>query len=110
MHPWLAAVRHDLVKRALWPARDQRDLGQRDVEALREGLLRLRDDEGREVTALQLFATLRETAPAGAACDAFEAALRRAVAALDEPWPAPLDAVLALESAFSDLARSVDGR
>ena len=110
MHPWLAAVRHDLVKRALWPARDQRDLGSRDVQALREGLLRLRDDEGRDVTALQLFAELRQSAPEGAACDAFEAALRRAVQALDEPWPAPLEAVLALESAFSDLARSVDGR
>ena len=110
MHPWLAAVRHDLVKRALWPARDQRDLGARDLQALRDGLLRLRDDEGREVTALQLFARLRETAPEGAASDDFEEALRRAVAALDEPWPAPLQAILALESAFSGLARSVDGR
>jgi hypothetical protein len=110
MHPWLAAVRHDLLKRAVWPARDQRDLGQRDVEALRQGLQRLSDDEGRPATALQLFARLRGSAPAGADCDAFEAALRSAMEALDAPWPTPLEAVLALEPAFAALARSVEGK
>src|SRR3954469_23904075 len=104
MHPWLAMVQHDLVKRAVWPARDQRDLGQRDVEALRAGLTRLSDDEGRSVSALQLFARLRRSAPAGADCEAFEAALRKAMDALDAAWPAPLEAVLALEPAFAALA------
>jgi|SRR5450432_860127 hypothetical protein len=108
MHPWLATVRHDLLKRAVWPARDLLALGQRDPEALKEGLLQLTDDEGREVTALQLFAQLRLTAPEGSGLDAFESALRKAVTALEQPWPAPLHAVLALEPAFEALARSVE--
>jgi hypothetical protein len=108
MHPWLATVRHDLLKRALWPARDLQALGQRDVEALRDGLLRLADDEGNEVTALVLFERLRVTAPSGADVAAFATALRQAVAALEQPWPAPLEAVLALEPAFAALARCVE--
>jgi hypothetical protein len=110
MHPWLAAVRHDLVKRAVWPARDQLALGRRDSAALRDGLLRLADDEGRDTTALQLFAHLRRTAHPGSetACAAFESALARAVETLAQPWPAPLHAVLALEPAFDALARAVE--
>jgi hypothetical protein len=108
MHPWLATVRHDLLKRAVWPARDLQALGQRDLAALQDGLLRLVDDEGNEVTALALFTRLRETAPPRAASDGFEEALRKAVAALEQPWPAPLHAVLALEPAFEALARSVE--
>ena len=109
MHPWLAALRHDLVKRALWPARDLRDSGSRDVAALRRGLFELTDAEGRPVSALELWTRVRPSAPCpAAACDGFEGALRGAVAALEQPWPAPLDAVLALESAFADLARSME--
>jgi hypothetical protein len=108
MHPWLAIVRHDLLKRAVWPARDLAALKQRDLRALQHGLLKLTDDEGDEITALQLFTRLRETAPAGAALDGFEQALRGAVAALEQPWPEPLQAVLALEPAFEALARSVE--
>jgi hypothetical protein len=110
MHPWLAGLRHDLLKRAVWPARDLQALGQQDLEALKDGLLRLVDDEGNEITALDLFARLWRTAPAGAALGAFEAALQRAVAGLALPWPAPLNAVLALEPAFEALARSVEGK
>ncbi|HEX4385880.1 MAG TPA: hypothetical protein VH083_23140 [Myxococcales bacterium] len=110
MHPWLADLRHDLLKRAVWPARDLQAFGQQDIEALRDGLLRLTDDEGNEVSALLLFAQRRRTAPPGAACDAFERAVHKAIAALDEPWPAPLHAVLALEPAFEALARSVEGK
>jgi hypothetical protein len=51
---------------------------------------------------------MRKSAPDGVACDAFATALRRAVLALDEPWPAPLHAVLALEDAFAALARSLE--
>ncbi|HUJ25009.1 MAG TPA: hypothetical protein VLW85_03255 [Myxococcales bacterium] len=107
MHPWLQALRHDLVKRALWPARDLRDAGGRDSAALRRGLTQLTDAEGMPVTAQQLFAQMRREAPPGAACEPFAAALHDAVAQLDAPWPAPLRAVLALEDAFDALARSI---
>ena|SRR6185503_17666365 len=108
MHPWLQALRHDLVKRAVWPARDLRDTGQRDPAALRRGLTQLSDAEGMPVTAEALFAQMRREAPAGAACEPFAEALRKAVAALDAHWPAPLQAVLALEDAFDALARSIE--
>ena len=107
MHPWLAALRHDLVKRALWPARDLRETGGRDLSALRRGLFELVDAEGAPVTAVQLFEKMRADAPAGADCDAFAAALRDAVGGLSEPWPRPLQAVLALEEAFEALVRSL---
>ena len=109
MHPGLQALRHDLVKRAVWPARDLRDLGGRDVAALRRGLTQLTDAEGAPATAQALFARMRTGSPCPpAACDAFAAALRQAESALDAPWPAPLDAVLALEDAFLALARSLE--
>ncbi|MGZ6143910.1 MAG: hypothetical protein ACXWLM_11270 [Myxococcales bacterium] len=95
------------MKRALWPARDLRDSGGRDVAALRRGLLELVDAEGAPVTAEELFERMRADAPAGAACDAFASALRAAVAGLSEPWPRPLQAVLALEDAFAALVRSL---
>ena len=108
MHPWLKAVRHDLVKRAVWPARDLRDTGGQDVAALRRGLSELVDAEGAPITAVSLWERLRDEAPPGAPCEAFGAALGAAVAALDRPWPAPLQAVLALEDAFAVLARAVE--
>jgi hypothetical protein len=107
VHPWLRAVRHDLVKRAVWAARDLRDSGEQDVEALRRGLFELVDAEGAPIPAVDLFARLRARAPAGAACDDFARALQRAVSSLDSRWPAPLVAVLGLEDAFDALARSV---
>ena len=108
MHPWLAAVRHDLVKRAVWPARDLRDTGGRDVAALRRGLFDLTDAEGAPASAEALFARMRVDSPCpAAACDAFAASLREAVASLESPWPRPLSAVLALEEAFATLARSI---
>ena len=107
MHPWLAALRHDLVKRALWPARDLRDTGGRELSALRRGLYELVDAEGAPVSAVELFERMRADAPAGADCDAFAAALRDAVAGLSRPWPEPLERVLALEEAFAALARSL---
>ena len=105
----MRALRHDLVKRAVWPARDLRDSGERDVEALRRGLMQLSDAEGSPITAQALFERMRADAPCPPdACEAFGAALQSAVNALDLPWPAPLSAVLALEDAFSDLARSME--
>jgi len=109
MHPWLRAVRHDLVKRAVWPARDLRDSGEIDVEALRRGLTELRDAEGAPIAATALFERMRQQAPCpAAACDEFARALQHAVSALDSPWPSPLFAVLALEDAFSALERSLE--
>src|SRR3954469_23039676 len=112
MHPWVKTVRHDLVKRAVWPARDLRETGGRDVAALRRGLFELTDDEGRPVGAPALWKSLRAQAPAGvdAALDDFEAALLRAVKALETAWPGPLDAVLDLESRFDHLARAVEDK
>ena len=108
MHPWLTALRHDLVKRALWPARDLRDSGGRDLAGLRRGLLELVDAEGMPVTAEALFARMRVGSPCpSAACDAFAAALRAAVEGLQQPWPRPLQAVLGLEDAFEQLMRSL---
>ena len=107
MHPWLQALRHDLVKRAVWPARDLRDAGESDPAALRRALMHLTDAEGAPATAEALFAQMRLQAPPGADCEPFAAALRQAVASLDAPWPEPLRAVLALEEAFAALARSV---
>lgn len=105
-HPWLGRVRHDLVKRLLWPARDRRDAG----GPVRPGELAptLVDEEGRPVTAEILWAAFRQEAPAEVgeeALDAFEAALGRAVRAArrDE-----LAGVLALEHAFAALARTLE--
>jgi hypothetical protein len=107
---WLARLHHDLVKRALWPARDRRDLG----GPVRPGELRVRlpDDEGREVSLGEAWRALRTEAPADLdveALDAFAAAVTAAEtgAARDD-----LDAVLALDAAFdllSKVARNVKG-
>jgi hypothetical protein len=107
MHPWLRAVRHDLVKRAVWAARDLAASGEQDVEALRRGLFQLTDAEGVPLSAIELFARMRSAAPPGAACESFASAIQDAVSSLDSPWPSPLVAVLGLEDAFDALARSV---
>jgi hypothetical protein len=100
---WLARVRHDLVKRLVWPARDRRDLG----GAPGPGELRaqLVDDEGEPTSAAALWAALRAEGPAGPAVTRFETALERAVAAAAA---GQMDGVLALESAFDELAQAMD--
>ena len=110
MDPWLKALRHDLVKRAVWPARDLRETGERDLAALRRGLFELTDPEGAPIAAQALWERMRAGAPSGcsAATAQFGTALQAAVQAQDLPWPAPLDAVLALEDAFAVLARAVE--
>ena len=110
MHPWLKALQHDLVKRAVWPARDLRDCGGRDLTALRCGLFDLIDKDGDPVTAQDLWERLREQAPPGVekATARFGQALQAAIAGLSRPWPAPIDSILALENAFADLARAVE--
>lgn len=104
---WLARLRHDLVKRLVWPARDRRDLG----GPVRPGELAvsLSDDEGAPIGAPALWAQLRAEAPRSvgpSALDSFEAALHSALraAATDD-----VTGVLALEAAFDQLARIVKG-
>lgn len=120
MHPWLTRLRHDLVKRAVWPARDLRGLSSEPVAAdllqLQRGLLDLRGDDGSALTASALWTRFRAEAPAipSAALDAFGDAVaeaQRAVAALSQrprTWRAALDAVLGVEPAFADLARTLE--
>jgi hypothetical protein len=121
MHPWLSRLRHDLVKRAVWSARDLRDApgdpDPADLLQLRRGLLDLRDEDGRAISAAVLWDRLRAEAPAvaPAALESFGGALREAQAAVSGlpggpgGWRAALDAVLRLEPAFADLARTLEG-
>jgi hypothetical protein len=117
LDPWLARLRHDLVKRALWPARDLLDAGAppsaADAAALRAGLSEIVAGDGTPTTALDLWRSLRATAPpalTATALDAFEAVLRAAVAAVASAAPtAAAHEVLRLDPAFHDLARALDG-
>jgi len=101
---WLARVRHDLVKRLVWPARDRRDAGGPVVPG--ELVASLIDDEGRPTTPEALWKALAADAPAGAALAPFTAAIARAASAAAAGH---LDGVLAVEPAFEALARSLEG-
>jgi hypothetical protein len=124
---WLARVQHDLVKRLVWPARDRRDLG--GTPSPGELLPHLIDDAGAPTTAMALWAALAADSPEspdagqvsppagaappgaaapwsdGAALTRFGEALTRAIAA---GQAGDVAGVLALESAFAELARSLD--
>ena len=102
---WLARVRHDLVKRLVWPARDRRDIG--GVPAPGELSPRLIDEEGAPTTAAALWAALATDAPNGADLTPFGAAVARAAAAADS---GDVHGVIALEAAFAELARSLEDR
>jgi hypothetical protein len=120
MDRWLARLRHDLVKQALWRARDLRDLdgepGDADLAALRRGLLDLRDLDGKPASALEVWRAFRaevEAPERRAPLDAFERAVaeaEHAVRALDGPHalPAALAKVLHLEGALATLARALE--
>jgi hypothetical protein len=97
---WLGRVRHDLVKRLVWPARDRRDAG--GAPAPGELCPRLIDDEGRATTAEALWASLSAEAPAGLDIEPFGRALAAASAAAAA---GDVAGVLALEPAFDALAR-----
>src|SRR5215831_13230499 len=103
---WLARLRHDLVKRFLWPARDRRDAG--GAPAPGELLPDVIDEEGRPVAAGTLWAELKAEAPPGGAAgalEAFEEAVGRAAAAAAA---GDVDGVLALDADFEALARSLE--
>src|SRR5262245_41028112 len=102
---WLERLRHDLVKRLLWPARDRRDLG--GAPAPGELVPHLVDDEGRAIGGQALWSALAAEAPPGAALGPFERALGDALAAAAA---GDVAGVLALEPAFDELARSLEGR
>ena len=102
---WLARVRHDLVKRMVWPARDRRDVG--GSPAPGELVPALIDDEGRPITAGALWAALAADAPPGADTETFQAAVAGAAAAAQAD---DVQGVMALEAAFAALARSLEGR
>jgi hypothetical protein len=98
---WLRRLRHDLVKRLLWPARDRADLG--GAPAAGELVPRLLDDEGQPIAPEALWLALRAQAPAKAdapALDEFARALARATAAARS---GDVTGVLALEGAFQTL-------
>jgi hypothetical protein len=104
---WLARLRHDLVKRLVWPARDRRDAG--GAPGPGELVVALVDEEGRPATAREIWAALAAAAPPGLDTSAFAAALERA---LDAARDGDVAGVLALEAAFdrlAALARSLDG-
>ena len=104
---WLARIRHDLVKRMLWPARDRRDLG----GPVRAGELiaKLIDDEGQPTHAAELWQALLADAPAGIP-DAITRPFATALAGAEAGARADqLPPVLALEAAFDELARQVKG-
>src|SRR3954468_17070285 len=96
---WVARVRHDLVKRLVWPARDRRDLG--GTPAPGELVVALLDEEGRPTTAAALWAALAADAPAGLPLDQFAAALADALASAAA---GDVPGVLALEPSFDALA------
>ena len=104
---WLARVRHDLVKRLVWPARDRRDVG--GAPAPGELVPTLIDDEGTPTTPHALWSALVADGPRGESSDValrrFEAALARAISAGEA---GDVDGVLALEPAFEILARSLE--
>jgi hypothetical protein len=109
--PWLARLRHDLLKPVLWRARDLDASGQRpghdDLAAFRRALLEVADENGKPTTACSWWRERRRQAPAtlpGSALDAFEMALAAAEDAMSEQdAPAALAAIRRLEAAFASL-------
>jgi hypothetical protein len=102
---WLSRVRHDLVKRLVWPARDRLYAGGEPAPG--ELAPRLIDNEGRPATPQDVWADLASDAPPGADLESFAAALARGVAAAEA---GDVAGVMELEAAFDRLARSLDGR
>lgn len=104
---WLARVRHDLLKRVLWPARDRRDMG----GPVTPGELVVRqviNDEGQPVSPEDLWAALKREAPGqhpGLA--RLQSALTQALRAAQHD---DLQGVLVLEVAFDRLVLELTGK
>jgi hypothetical protein len=101
---WLRCLRHDLVKRVLWPARDRRDMGGPVQPG--ELVARLVDDAGNPASAEAIWAGLRAEAPAPAhaALATFETALKSALRAAEQD---DVQGALVLEAAFEALAANL---
>jgi hypothetical protein len=101
---WLRRLRHDLLKRLLWPAHDRRDMGGEGRRG--ELAVALVDDEGNPTTPETVWALLRADAPAPAhpALAAFEPALLEALAASRRD---DVPGVLALEESLDRLAEEL---
>jgi hypothetical protein len=116
MHPWAARLRHDLVKRAVWAARDLRSLegtpSLADVAALRNCLYDLRDENGAVIDARSLWAQMRLNAPRNTPeLEQFSTAIedaQTAVDALPTGFATAISALLRIEERFEALARSLD--
>jgi hypothetical protein len=107
---WLARLRHDLVKRLLWPARDRSEMG--GAPAPGELVPSLIDGEGRPVSAEALWQSMRADAPGGVpaqALDAFGSAHARALAAAAAGDVARVLAFEADVDALAQVVRSLDG-
>jgi hypothetical protein len=104
---WIRRVRHDLIKRVLWPARDRRDMGGPVVPGeLVVGLLA--DEEGQPVPPQDLWAQLRREAPgAHPGLARLQVALMRSLRAAERD---DLQGVLELESTFEQLAMEIAGK
>ncbi len=117
MDPWLQRLRHDLVKRALWPARDLRaalaeggSATPADLAALRAGLFDLRAPDGAPCDALTLLARLKDLAPDEtlARLGLGLAALEQAVAAAQVAAQTPRQHAEGLLEALSEVERRFD--
>jgi hypothetical protein len=116
MHPFARRLHHDIVKRAVWAARDLRSLEGKpspaDVAALRKGLYDLRDEEGAIVDARSLWKRMRLEAPRNVLeLEQFSNAIDEAQAAVDAlpaGFAAAVSALLRIEERFEALARSLD--
>src|SRR5256885_13810844 len=103
MDTWARRLRHDIVKRAVWAARDLRSPGdapsEADVAALRRGLYDLRDEEGAAVTARPLWERMRREAPRNTP------ELERFSEAIEEPHEAVDPLPAGFQAAVSALLR-----
>lgn len=113
---WLARVKHDLVKRMVWPARDLADTASPctppNIQLLRDGALDLRNDDGDTTDAVQLWQTLVRDAPGCVLPQALErfglavAHAQQAVLGVSpHEWHQTLCTLLALEQAFETLSQ-----
>ncbi len=98
VHPWVARVRHDLVKRLLWVARDCREADRRPARG--ELIATLYDEEGQPIDAMSLWERLREELPSSSTLDAFGGALEDCV---DAARRDDIAGVLELQTAFDRL-------
>jgi hypothetical protein len=105
---WLGRLRHDLVKRLVWPARDRRDMG--GLPKPGELVPRLLDEEGRPATPGAVWRALAVDAPPEIGADALQA-FADALAAVEAAAAAgDVSGVLALETAFDTLTHALERR